>query len=71
MNAAIATPFHVLRAVEVEARNISHLSHEDGFRQGYAVGKHDVQPHIQRALGIGVLLGTGFGVVLAIVAVTL
>jgi hypothetical protein len=69
MSAVISTEFQHRRAAQMAAENIGHLSHEAGFRQGYAVGKHDTVPHIQRALGVGVLVGVCIGIVMAFVAV--
>jgi len=67
MSAVISTEFQHRRATQVAAQDIAHVAQMDGYRQGYAVGQHDLIPHIQQALGVGVLFGTCIGVVLAIV----
>ena len=63
---AVLSEFQHRRAAQIAAQDVAHVAQTEGFRQGYAVGKHDMVPHIQKALGVGVLVGTCIGIVMAI-----
>lgn len=66
---ALPSQFQYRSRIESAARDVARNCYDAGYRSGYAVGVRDMRPRIQQALGLGVLIGTGLGVVLAIVVV--